>query len=104
VIVSFLRAKEGCEMRTLLAIAVSVLTGVAVGAVTGQGLHAQGKAPIYMVTEVDVSDVSKFSYAYAWDAYKSLAKYGGSSLAIGGVGVAGKPITTSPESLRPNSA
>lgn len=81
-------------MRTLLTIALAATIGVLVGGVAVQGLHAQGKAPVYMITEVDVSDPSKFAYAYTWDAYRTLKKYGGTSLAVGGVGVAGKPIMT----------
>ena len=42
-------------MNTYLTVSVAMLTGIAIGGVAIQGLHAQGKPPVYLITEVDVT-------------------------------------------------
>ncbi len=46
-------------MNTYLTVSVGLLTGIAIGGVAIQGLHAQGKPPVYLITEVDVTDPEK---------------------------------------------
>ena len=46
-------------MRTYITVAVSLVTGIAVGAVAVQGLHAQSKPTVYLINEIDVTDPEK---------------------------------------------
>ena len=42
-----------------------MLTGMGVGAVAVQGLHAQSKPPVYLITEIDVTDPEKYAKEFA---------------------------------------
>ena len=44
-------------MKTRSMAALALLAGAAIGAVAVQGLHAQTKAPVYVVTETDITDL-----------------------------------------------
>jgi len=44
-------------MKSNYKVAVAMLAGVALGAFVVQGLHAQAKPPIYVVAEIDVSNL-----------------------------------------------
>jgi uncharacterized membrane-anchored protein YhcB (DUF1043 family) len=52
-------------MRTRYTVALSMLAGVAVGALVIQGLHAQAKPPGYFVVENEISDVQSYLKEYA---------------------------------------
>ena len=47
-------------MKTYLGVALGMVAGMAIGGFAVQGLHAQGKAPIYLITEIDVSNPEKY--------------------------------------------
>ena len=51
-------------MKTRSMAALALLAGAAIGAVAVQGLHAQTKAPVYVVTETDISDLDAFQKEY----------------------------------------
>jgi uncharacterized protein (DUF1330 family) len=68
-------------MKTHYAIALAMLAGVGLGAAAVQGLHAQGKPPIYLVTEIDVTNVDAYVKEYAPLAQASIKKAGGKLLA-----------------------
>src|ERR1700693_2441294 len=70
-------------MKTQFTVALSMLAGVAVGAVAVQGLHAQAKPPVYSVTEIDVTNVEAYTKEYAPLAQASIKKAGGKLLAAG---------------------
>jgi uncharacterized protein (DUF1330 family) len=55
--------------------------GVALGAVTGQALHAQ--TTVYYVAEVDVTDLDGYLKEYAPKAAASSKDFGGQTLAAG---------------------
>src|SRR3984885_109719 len=63
--------------------ALSMLAGVAVGALALQGLHEQAKLPIYFVVENEISDVQSYLKEYAARARDMIKANGGRYLAAG---------------------
>ena len=81
-------------MKTQFTVALSMLAGAAVGAVAIQGLHAQAKPPVYLVTEIDVTNPEAFGKEFAPLAQATIKAAGAKFLIIGGTGGAGaKPVT-----------
>lgn len=81
-------------MRTYLTIAASVAVGMAIGGFAVQGLHAQAKAPVYFVAEIDVSNPDAYGKEYAPKMQDLIKAHGGKQVAIGGTaGARAKPIT-----------
>src|SRR5580693_2335392 len=80
-------------MKTRFAVAMGMLAGIGIGATAVQGLHAQAKAPVYLVTEIDVSNPDAYVKEYAPLAQASIKKAGGKLLAasLNVVGVEGTP-------------
>ena len=71
-------------MNTNSKIALAVVAGVAIGAATTQGLHAQAKKKAYSVAEVEVTDVSA-QPAYLSTVRKDIqAAHGRSLLTLNG--------------------
>jgi uncharacterized protein (DUF1330 family) len=68
-------------MKTEYAVALSLLTGVAIGAVAVQGLHAQAKPPVYQVSLVDVKDADAFAKDYVPKIRAAVKANGGRGLA-----------------------
>ena len=64
-------------------LAVALCAGVAVGALAVQGLHAQATPPVYVVAEIDVSDVDGYVKEYAPLAQAAIKAGGGRILAVG---------------------
>jgi uncharacterized protein (DUF1330 family) len=82
-------------MKTHVTVALSMLTGIAVGAVAVQGLHAQSKPPVYLITEIDVNDPENYAKEFAPKAQATIRGAGAKFVVIGGVGgVGAKPIHT----------
>ena len=75
-------------MKTQYAIALAVLTGIG-GAAAVQGLHAQAKIPVYLVTEINVTNPEAYGTEYAPKAQATIKAAGGRQIAIGGAGGAG---------------
>ena len=73
--------------------ALTLLAGVAIGAIAVQGLHAQSKPPVYYVAEIDVSNLDAYTKEYAPKAQASIKAHGGRLLAVGqnAVGFDGAP-------------
>jgi uncharacterized protein (DUF1330 family) len=67
------------------AIAMSLLTGIAVGATVASALHAQGKPGVYSVdqafTDVDLANVGEYMKDYVPLAQASIKAYGGKVVA-----------------------
>jgi uncharacterized protein (DUF1330 family) len=81
-------------MRTYLTIAASVAVGMTIGGFAVQGLHAQAKAPLYLITEIDVTNADKYGEEFAPKAQASIRSSGGKFVLIGGAGAnSAKPIT-----------
>ena len=80
-------------MKTHYTVALAMLTGIAIGAVAMQGLHAQAKPPAFVVAEVDVTNPDGFTKEYVPLAVKALGAAGSNPLARGGkvVTISGAP-------------
>jgi uncharacterized protein (DUF1330 family) len=63
--------------------ALALLAGAAIGAVAVQGLHAQTKAPVYVVTETDISDLDAFQKEYLPVVQPTIKAAGGRRVAAG---------------------
>ena len=77
-----------------LGLGVGGLAGALIGAVAIGGLHAQGKPPVYLISEIDVSNPEAYGKEFAPKAQVTVQKSGARFAAIGGAAGAGaKPIT-----------
>ena len=83
-------AEHGTKSRDLMSVSIKpndllamATLGVALGAVTGQALHAQATPPVYYVAEVDVTDLDGYLKEYAPKAGTSSKDFGGQTLAAG---------------------
>ena len=71
-----------------------MLAGTMIGAAGISVLHAQAKPPVYLVTEIDVTNPEAYGKEFAPKAQASIKSAGGRFVAIGGAGGAGsKPVT-----------
>ncbi len=70
-------------MKTRSTAALALLAGVAIGAIAVQGLHAQTKAPVYVVTVTDISDLDAYQKEYVPLAQALIKASGGRLLAAG---------------------
>lgn len=64
-------------MQVYFTVALSMLTGVAIGGAAIQGLHAQAKPPVYYVAEIDTSNLDAYMKDYAPLAQASIKAAGG---------------------------
>jgi uncharacterized protein (DUF1330 family) len=82
-------------MKTRFTVALSMLAGIAVGAVAVQGLHAQAKPPVYTVSEIQISNLDAYLKEFAPVAQASIKAAGGKFLAGGpGTSLEGSPPAT----------
>ena len=72
-------------MKTCYTVALAMLAGAAIGATADNGLHAQAKAPVYVVTEIDVTNPDAYGKEYAPKAQALIKASGGRFVALGGV-------------------
>ncbi|TMJ21162.1 MAG: DUF1330 domain-containing protein, partial [Alphaproteobacteria bacterium] len=82
-----------CRRNTKPKIIISLVAGVALGAAAVQGLHAQGKAKAYTVTELQTVD-AKAAADFAKRISEAQTKAGGRNFRTGGgkvVGLEGPP-------------
>ena len=80
-------------MKTHVTVSLAMLTGVAVGAIAVQGLHAQSKATVYLITEIDVTNPEAYAKEFAPRAQATVKNAGAKFVVIGGTaGVGAKPI------------
>jgi len=70
-------------MKSRYTIALALLSGIGIGAVAVHGLHAQGKPPVYTVTEIEVTNLEAYNKEYAPLAQASVKTSGGKLLAAG---------------------
>src|SRR5215470_3418210 len=88
-------------MKIQYTIALTLITGVAIGAVAVERLHAQAKPPVYVVTEINVTDPENYGKEFAPKAQASIKAAGGRQIAIGGTGGANAKAVTSIEGEAP---
>jgi uncharacterized protein (DUF1330 family) len=62
-------------------VAIALVAGAAIGGAAIQGLHAQAKPPVYVVTEIDVKNVDSYNKEYRPLAREILEKSGGKLVA-----------------------
>ena len=81
-------------MKQYFGLGLGLLAGTLIGAATVSGLHAQAKPPVYLITEIDVTDPDAYAKEFAPKAQATIKAAGGRFIAIGGVaGVGAKPVT-----------
>jgi uncharacterized protein (DUF1330 family) len=68
-------------MKTRYTVAMAAVAGFAFGAVSIHTLHAQAKAPVFVVAEIDVSNPDAYGKEYAPKAQALIRKMGGKLLA-----------------------
>jgi uncharacterized protein (DUF1330 family) len=80
-------------MKTLSAVVLSSLAGLAIGGSAVQVLHAAAKPPAYVVTEIDISDLGAYQKEFVPLAQASISASGGRLVAAGQnvVGLEGSP-------------
>src|SRR5260370_27516315 len=76
-------------MKSNYKVAIVLLSGVALGALAVEGLHAQAKPPVYYVAEIDVNNPDSYAKEYAPKAQALIKAAGGRFLAIGGAAATG---------------
>jgi uncharacterized protein (DUF1330 family) len=85
--------KEGI-MKQYFGLGLGTLAGIVIGAAAVSGLHAQAKPPVYLVTEIDVTNPEAYGTEFAPKAQATIKAAGGRFVVIGGTaGVGAKPIT-----------
>ena len=52
-------------MNTKFKLTLAMLAGAAIGAAAVNGLHAQAKPPLYLVSEIDVTNPEAYGKEYA---------------------------------------
>jgi uncharacterized protein (DUF1330 family) len=72
---------EERAMRARYTVALSVLAGLAAGAIAVQGLHAQAKPPTYFVFEIDAQQPEEYFKEFVPLAEKAVGEAGGTFLA-----------------------
>jgi uncharacterized protein (DUF1330 family) len=68
-------------MRTRYTVALAIITGFGLGAISIEGLRAQAKPPVFVVAEIDVSNMDAYMKEYAPKAQALVQKHGGRLLA-----------------------
>ena len=83
-------------MRTRSLTTLAFLAGVAVSTAAIHELHAAAPQPVYVVTEIDVSDLAAYQKEYVPLAQASIRAAGGRLVAAGqnGVALEGSPPAT----------
>jgi uncharacterized protein (DUF1330 family) len=85
-------------MKTGYVIGLAMLAGIGIG---GFAVRAQTKPPIYVVTEIDVTNQEAYASEYAPKAQDSIKAAGGRIIASGGAGGAGAKFITPIEGQSP---
>jgi uncharacterized protein (DUF1330 family) len=83
-------------MNRLLAPALTLLAGIAIGAATVHSLHAQAKPPGYYVVEITVKDQNGYMKEFVPPATKSLQDQGGKFVIRGGKTIAAQGAPPAP--------
>ena len=71
-------------MRMQYSVPLAILAGIGIGAVAVRTLHAQAKAPVYYIAEVDVTNQDAYIKEFVPLAQAAIKSSGGRFLAQGG--------------------
>jgi uncharacterized protein (DUF1330 family) len=69
-------------MKIQYSVALAFLAGIGVGATALETLHAQAKPPVYVVTEIDVTNADAYTKEYVPVVRPIIAKSGGKLVAV----------------------
>src|SRR5260370_26192930 len=72
-------------MKQYFGVGLGMLAGTLIGAAAVSGLQAQAKPPVYLITEIDVTDPDGYSKEFAPKAQAIIKAAGGRFIAIGGL-------------------
>jgi uncharacterized protein (DUF1330 family) len=87
-----------------IALGLTLLAGVVIGATAIQGLHAQAKPPLYVVSDINVTNPEAYGKEYAPKAQALIKASGGRFLAIGGTAGVGAGKVTAFDGEAPKRA
>jgi uncharacterized protein (DUF1330 family) len=87
-----------------IALGLTLLVGVVIGATAIQGLHAQAKPPLYVVSDINVTNPEAYGKEYAPKAQALIKASGGRFLAIGGTAGVGAGKVTAFDGEAPKRA
>ena len=81
-------------MKQYLGLGLGIVAGAMIGAAGVSVLHAQTKPPVFLITEIDVSNPEAYGKEFAPKAQATIKAAGAKFILIGGAAGAGaKPIT-----------
>jgi len=81
-------------MKQYLGLALGLVAGSMIGAAAVTGLHAQAKPPVYLITEIDVTNPEAYGKDFAPRAQATVKEAGARFVVIGGAaGASAKPVT-----------
>lgn len=80
-------------MKTNSKITIAIIAGAAISGAAIQSLHSQSKPPVYLVGEVDVTNLEGYAKEYSPKVRASVKAAGGRVIALGG-GSETKNLTT----------
>jgi uncharacterized protein (DUF1330 family) len=81
-------------MKQYLGVGLGMIAGTMIGAAGISVLHAQAKPPVFLITEIDVSNPEAYGKEFAPKAQATIKAAGAKFILIGGTAGAGaKPIT-----------
>jgi len=83
-------------MKRLFTPALTLLAGIAIGAVAVHSLHAQAKPPGYYIAEITVKDQDAYGKEFVPPATKSLQDQGGKFVIRGGKTIAAQGAAPAP--------
>src|SRR6516162_5988537 len=81
------------RMKQYFGLGVGLLAGTLIGVAAVTGIHAQANPPVFVITEIDISDPEGYGNEFVPKA-QAVKAVGAKFLAIGGVGSGAKPITS----------
>jgi ribosomal protein L7/L12 len=73
-------------LRVRLKLGVGLLAGAFIGTAAVSGMHAQGKAPVYLITEIDVTNPDAYGKEFAPTEQATIKAAGAKLIVIGGAG------------------
>ena len=81
-------------MRQYFGLGLGIIAGTVIGVTAVSGVHAKTRPPVFLVTEIDVTNPEAYGKEYAPKAQAIIKAAGGRFLFIGGIAGAGaKPVT-----------
>ena len=81
-------------MRGSFSVVTALVAGMGIGAAATHSLRAQSKPPVFLISEIDVTDPENYAKDFAPKAQASVRSSGARFVVIGGAaGVGAKPIS-----------